>query len=142
MSMNSKDTIIAFCLIWTTLVLFRYLNYQKKKDKRIKFLIYASLLIGLGLGVRIQFFSILIPLFLFVVIYKFLNKKFSFGIFILDSFIIITISYVVMLLSWPQVHSNILVEPFKIFIEQLGIQFGPERILLNNRAIVNRRGIL
>ncbi len=135
MSMNPKDTIIAFCLIWTTLVLFRYLNYQKNKDKRIKFLIYTGLLIGLGLGVRIQFFAILIPLFLFVVIYKFLNKKFSFGIFILDSFIIITISYVVMLLSWPQVHSNILVEPFKIFIEQLGIQFGPERILLNNKIL-------
>lgn len=135
MSMNPKDTIIAFCLIWTTLVLFKYLTYQKNKNKRIKFLIYASLLIGLGLGVRIQFIALLIPLFLFVSIYKFLNKKFSFGIFVLDSFIIITISYFVMLLCWPQVHSNILVEPFKIFIEQLEVQFGPDRILLNNKIL-------
>ena len=135
MSMNPKDTIIAFCLIWTTLVLFKYLTYQKNKNKRIKFLIYASLLIGLGLGVRIQFIALLIPLFLFVSIYKFLNKKFSFVIFVLDSFIIIIISYFVMLLCWPQVHSNILVEPFKIFIEQLEVQFGPDRILLNNKIL-------
>ena len=40
-----------------------------------------------------------------------------------------------MLLSWPQVHSNILVEPFKIFIEQLEVQFGPDRILLNNKIL-------
>ena len=30
MSMNPKDTIIAFSLVWTTLVLFRYLTQQKK----------------------------------------------------------------------------------------------------------------
>ena len=134
MSMNPKDTIIAFSLVWTTLVLFRYLTQQKNINKRIKFLIYAGLLIGLGLGVRIQFFALLFPLFLFVFMYKFLNKDFSLGNFILDVFIIIFISYMVMLLSWPQVHSNIFVEPFKIFIEQLGVQFGPDRILLNSKV--------
>ena len=135
MSMNPKDTIIAFSLVWTTLVLFKYLTCQKNKNKRIKYLIYASILIGLGLGVRIQFFALLIPLFLFVFIYKFIDKKFSLGIFLIDTFIIIIISYFVMLLCWPQVHTNLFIEPFKIFIEQLGVQFGPDRILLNSKIL-------
>ena len=63
MSMNPKDTIIALSLVWTTLTLFRYLSYQKDNNKRIKYVIYAGFLIGLGLGVRMQFFALLIPLF-------------------------------------------------------------------------------
>ena len=66
--------------------------------KRKKFLIYAGLLIGLGLGVRIQFFALLIPLFLFVFLYKFYDKKFSLGLFVLDSFLIIIISYLEMII--------------------------------------------
>tara|TARA_B100000989_G_scaffold297787_1_gene284693 strand:- start:93 stop:1670 length:1578 start_codon:yes stop_codon:yes gene_type:complete len=133
MSVNSKDTIIAFSFVWTTLTLFRYLDYQKDNDKRKKFLIYTGLLIGLGLGVRIQFFALLIPLFLFVFLYKFNDKKFSLGLFVFDSFLIIIISYLVMVLCWPQVHSNIIIEPFKIFFDQFKIGFGPDRILLNNK---------
>ena len=119
MSMNPKDTIIALSLVWTTLTLFRYLSYQKDNNKRIKYVIYAGFLIGLGLGVRMQFFALLIPLFIFVFIYKILNRNFSISIFLFDIFIIITISYFVMLLFWPHVHSNIFVEPLKNFIEQL-----------------------
>ncbi len=133
MAMNPKDTIIAFSLVWLTLTLFRYLAYQKNKNKRIKFVIYAGLLIGLGLGVRMQFFALLIPLFIFVLIYKLSNKKFSIGIFFFDILIILIISYIVMLLFWPHVHTNIFLEPFKNFIEQFGTHFGPDNILLNSK---------
>ena len=135
MSMNPKDTIIALSFVWTTLTLFRYLSYQKDNNKRIKYVIYAGFLIGLGLGVRMQFFALLIPLFIFVFIYKILNRNFSIGVFLFDILIIITISYFVMLLFWPHVHSNIFVEPLKNFIEQFRVHFGPENILLNGKVL-------
>ena len=79
--MNPKDTIIAFSFVWTTLTLLRYLSNQNNLLKRKKFIIYASLFIGLGLGTRIQFISLLIPLFLYVLIFSYSNKQFSILLF-------------------------------------------------------------
>ena len=117
MSMNPKDTIIAFSFVWTTLTLLRYLSNQNNLLKRKKFIIYASLFIGLGLGTRIQFISLLIPLFLYVLIFSYSNKQFSLSkFFFIDMIKIFIISYFIMIICWPQVHSNIFIEPFRIFL--------------------------
>ena len=139
MSMNPKDTIIAFSFVWTTLTLLRYLSNQNNLLKRKKFIIYASLFIGLGLGTRIQFISLLIPLFLYVLIFSYSNKQFSLSKFFIDMIKIFIISYFIMIICWPQVHSNIFIEPFRIFFEQLKIHFGPDAILLNSKVLLTSK---
>ena len=135
MGMNPKDTILGFSFVWTTLTLLRYLNNQNNLLKRKKLVIYASLFIGVGLGTRIQFIGLLVPLFLYVLIFSYSNKKFSLNTFFADTIKILIISYFIMITCWPQVHTNIFIEPFKIFFEQLKIHFGPETILLNGKIL-------
>ena len=135
MSMNPKDTIIAFSFTWTTVTLLRYLNNQNNLLKRKKLIIYGSLFIGLGLGTRIQFIGLLLPLFFYVLIFNYLKRDFSLSKFFIDTTKILIISYFIMIACWPQVHSNIFIEPFKIFFEQLKIHFGPAQILLNGKIL-------
>ena len=50
---------------------------------------------------------------------KFTSTKFSKQIFIFDLLKIILLAYFILIIFWPQVHSNILVMPFKVFLETL-----------------------
>ncbi len=136
MAINSKDTIISFAFIWTFVTLLRYLKVQNNKEKRKKLIIYASLFIGIGLGTRIQFIGLLF----FLLPYIFFNnniksKVFSFKKFFRDTFIILVSAYFIMISFWPHVHSNIFLEPFKIFIETFNIKAGPPVLLFDGKTV-------
>ena len=55
MIMNSKDTIVAFAHIWSTYIFLKYIQNQNKNNKRNRYVIFAGLTIGLGMGVRFPF---------------------------------------------------------------------------------------
>ena len=122
LSINPKDTIIATSHFW---ILYYVVKYLKTEDvylrKNISFKI--GIFVGLGTGVRVIFLGTLIPIILFllleILIFKKFIKKIILKDFIYHITIIIFSSYILLVLCWPNTHSNILVEPFKIFFESL-----------------------
>ena len=135
MAMNPKDTILSFSLIWTTICFFNYTENQNNLIKRKKNILYASLFIGLGVGTRIQFIGLLFPLLIYILLLRSKKKDFNLTKFFIDTSKILIISYIIMITCWPQVHSNIFIEPFKIFFEQMNTHFGPDHILLDSKII-------
>ena len=122
LSINPKDTIIATSHFW---ILYYVVKYLKSEDdyirKNIAFKI--GIFVGPGTGVRVIFLGSLIPIIFFllleVLIFKKFTKNIIFKNFIYHITIIILSSYLLIVLCWPNTHSNILVEPFKIFFESL-----------------------
>ena len=55
MSINPKDTIIAFSNVWATYFIIRYLQTQQISAKRKHFSTLVGLTIGFGIGVRVIF---------------------------------------------------------------------------------------
>ena len=72
MGMNSKDIVVFFSFIW--FCYFFYL-YCKKQEKIFKNLIFASLCIGFGCGVRLTFLIVIFPAIILGFI--FLIKKYK-----------------------------------------------------------------
>jgi len=136
MAINEKDMIVAFSNIWATYLIIRYLKNQHIKEKRNRYIMLAGLAIGLGLGVRIVFFSTLIPIILisiFDVLFfkKMTNKKFSNKKLIADAFKVFAIAYILMISCWPDTHKNIFILPFKLLVESFNGIFGISLGLLN-----------
>ena len=82
MSINPKDTIIAFSNVWATYFIIRYLQTQHLEIKRKYFSTLIGIVIGFGVGVRIIFIGTLLPIFIlffldafFIKVFR--SKKFS-----------------------------------------------------------------
>jgi len=137
MSINPKDTIIAFAHVWTTYLFIKYLQTQRTSKFSSKYILLAGLTIGLGTGVRVPFIITLFPVFLFGLIDIFFTKKitnnsFSFSKFVFHLIFIFLISYFVTISFWPHVHNNIILQPFNLLIEQTkNYVFGVDWILFN-----------
>ena len=130
MSINAKDTIIAFSNIWTTYFIIRYLQTQHLNIKRKYFSTLIGITIGFGLGIRVIFIATLLPVFILFFIDIFLfkiisSKKIIISYFFKDFIKIFLIAYFIMIIFWPEVHSNILILPFKLIIASLtDVTFG------------------
>tara|TARA_B100000029_G_scaffold396297_1_gene394342 strand:- start:2371 stop:3582 length:1212 start_codon:yes stop_codon:yes gene_type:complete len=139
MAINSKDTIFAFAHIWSTYIFIRYIKTQHFSVNRNRYVILAGLSIGLGTGVRLPFIITLLPLLLFLIVEIFyfksiINDKFSIKKFILDLAKILIIAYLITISAWAQVHNNIFIEPFKIFMTGVELQdFGANWILFDGK---------
>ena len=136
MATNGKDTIVAFANVWALYSIIKYLKYQNIYEKRKKFIIFSGLSIGFGLGVRLSFLATIIPIIVFLLLEIFLFKKiisknFSIKRFLIDSIMVLLISYFIMILFWPHVHENIFLYPFKLAIESLSFRFGAPLGLLD-----------
>ena len=121
MAINSKDTIIAFCHIWITYLLFRYIKKQNIKEKRNKYIFYLAILAAVATGIQLVFLGSLIPIILFILIEIYLLKKitikkFSNKILIFDILKCFAFFYVVLIFFWIDAHSNILTSPFNIIM--------------------------
>ena len=77
MSINQKDMIVAFSNIWATYLIIRYLKNQQIDQKRNRYVMFAGLAVGLGVGVRIVFLSSLLPIIIISIFDIFLLKKIS-----------------------------------------------------------------
>jgi len=131
MGINPKDTIIFFSLIWFLYFFYKYIS----KEKDLKNLIFFSIFIGFGCGIRISFLGIIFPIILFGIINyiktfeygirKFFKKKIS------DIIICTTIISFLVLFTWPHLHQG----NFNIFLEtiknSISWQAGPKLGLIN-----------
>ena len=101
MGINPKDTIIFFSLIWFLYFFYKYIS----KEKDLKNLIFFSIFIGIGCGIRISFLGIILPLILFGIINYINTFKYSIGKFfkkkISDIIISIVVILFLVLLTWP-----------------------------------------
>jgi len=137
MSINPKDTIIAFSNIWATYFIIRYLQTQHLDAKRKYFSTLIGLAMGFGVGIRLIFISTLLPIitlaFLDIFLIKAFSKiKFSIFNFFKDFIKIFLIVYFMMIIFWPEVHSNIFVLPFKFIFASLGdVTYGSYWGLIN-----------
>ena len=136
MAINQKDMIVAFSNIWSTYLILRYLKNQHIGDKRNSYVILLGLTIGLGLGIRIVFVSILLPIIVIsildILFFKNItSKNFSYKKLIFDVIKVLIISYIIMVSCWPDTHRNIFILPFQLFFESLNNPFGTSVGLLN-----------
>ena len=136
MAINPKDTIFSISFIWITYFILQYLIKSEKYQNNIKHLCKIGFLVALGTGVRLTFVAVLIPIILFTIFEilffkKFIYKNFSIKKFVYDILIIIVFSYVVLVVFWPQVHTNIFVLPFTYLFETFNIWFGAPASMLN-----------
>ena len=122
LSINPKDTIIASANFWILYYVIKYLKVETiniKRDISIK----IGLFVGLGAGVRVLFLGTLIPIIFFLLIEIFfikrISKNFNFKSFFNHIFIIILISYSLLIICWPNTHGNIFFNPLRIFLQSL-----------------------
>ena len=122
LSINPKDTIIASANFWILYYVIKYLKVETiniKRDISIK----IGIFVGLGAGVRVLFLGTLIPIIFFLLIEIFfikkISKNFNFKSFFNHIFIIILISYSLLIICWPNTHGNIFFDPLRIFLQSL-----------------------
>ena len=86
-------------------------------------MIKIGFFLGLGVGVRILFLGTLIPIIIFFLFEVFLKKrnlnKITIKNFCLDFLTILLIAYLLMIICWPNVHSNVFLKPFTLFYSSL-----------------------
>jgi hypothetical protein len=143
MSINPKDTVVAFCNIWIFYLLIKYLKNQHNINKSNRYIFGISILFAIGSGVQLLFLGSLIPvlLFFFFEIFffkKIINKKFNFKILLIHFFKFIFIFYIFLILFWPATHANILLLPFQFFIKSLSLARGWEWNLLNGEIVTSK----
>jgi len=122
MGVNNKDTILAFCHVWIIYLVLKYFKNQQIKEKSKKYIISISLLAATATGIQLLFIGSLTPLFIFIMVEifflkKFITKEFSNKIFYLDLIKCFLIFYLVLIVFWIDVHSNILISPVIIIQE-------------------------
>ena len=141
-SINPKDTMVAVSYIWLTYFILKYIKKSIKSQNNNHLVVKIAFFLALGSGVRLAFATLLLPLLFFVFIEifyfkKIINKKkFSIKLFFYDFLKIIFLSYFILVLFWPQAHSNILIEPFHIFLES--IDAPPVASLLNGNIYLTK----
>ena len=122
LGINPKDTIIASSNFW---IMYYIIKYSIKNSNNEKSLIATKIgmLIGFGAGVRIMFLGTLIPIIIFFLLeiffFRKITYKFNINNFFTHFIKIISISYLLVILCWPDVHSNIIYKPFSLFFESL-----------------------
>ena len=122
LAINPKDTIIATANFWVLYYVIKYLK-SESKSHRNDIAIKIGLFVGLGAGIRVLFLGTLIPIifFLFLEIFfiKRISKKINYHLFFFHVFVIILISYLLLIICWPNTHGNILFDPITIFLQSL-----------------------
>ena len=133
MSINSKDTILAFCHVWFFYLVIKYLKKQDINFQSKKYLLLLSLLLATGTGIQLMFIGSLIPIIIFCIFdilwfKKLINKNFSIKKFLIDFIIIFLLTYTFLIIFWIDAHQNIFLLPAKFFIEFIT----KEEIISNN----------
>ena len=118
MAINGKDTIISFSFIWFHYAIIKYfLNFQ---NSRFKYLILASLFLGLGMGVRVAFFILILPTLIIFVFWLAKNQKENFKIFIkkifLEILIFFSLSIFIVISCWPHLFDHNIISFLKDLI--------------------------
>ena len=142
MAMNSKDTIIAFSVVWFTYFTIRYLQKQNDDGKRKRYINLSAICLALGIGARTSFVATLIPIIILlpleILFFKtFINKRFSNEQFLLDISKVLLIAYLIIVFFWPQTHSNIFYLPFKLTLESFAYGYGVPLTLFDGKLLLS-----
>jgi len=122
MSINPKDTVSCFALIWFTYYTYMYcINFE---NKSLRYLILASIFMGIGVGTRLPFFAVPIPIMISALIFIFVvhKKKFKeyqiYNKIFFNFLIFCFVTFFLMVLAWPYVHSSpdILIKAFTSYV--------------------------
>ena len=103
MGMNPKDPIIFFALIWTIFFFIRYL--ENIRGSQFKHLVFMSIFIGFGTGIRLTFLGLLLPLgliWLYIVLQKKIKISSALSHLFFGSIIILFLTT----LTWPHIHDG------------------------------------
>tara|TARA_B100001123_G_scaffold443422_1_gene589470 strand:+ start:1521 stop:3023 length:1503 start_codon:yes stop_codon:yes gene_type:complete len=130
-SINDRDAITVLCNIWITYYVLEYLKFNQLKNK--KYVIYISLLLSIGLGIRFHFIATLIPLFLFTMFKFYSLKKSHKKNLSIDLVKILLITFVIVFIFWAPVHEDIFSKPYEIIKILLERSYGWAAILLNGK---------
>lgn len=105
LSINPKDIVIFFSLIWFIYFFSIYILYKKN----LKYLILFSVFLGFGCGTRLSFAILPLPIILFGIVYNFRKFDLTFINFIKNNFSHIVISLMIIcffsFITWPHLHS-------------------------------------
>ena len=83
----------------------------------------VSLLSAIGTGIQLVFLGSMLPFFLFFLItYLYLGK--SKKDICIDIILYLIIFYLILILFWVDVHSNIFVLPYKFFLNAMSLETG------------------
>ena len=137
-SINPKDTIIAFSYIWIFYLSLKYVEKQKSLNIRVNYVFYLTLLIALGLSIRLTFIFFLVPIFIVLLSEIIIKRKkltFSFKKLFFDLFLIFLFSFIITIFFWPDTHADLFKLPFvfikNYFISFFGSNFGLPLGLIN-----------
>jgi len=122
MSINPKDTIIAFSLIWLSVLILKYIKFQHVDFKRKKYIYLIGITLFIGIGVRLTFLGTLIPIIL-ILFYEIIfnkedNKEFKFKFLFIDFFKVLLIALIITIIFWPEMHQN-LFRPQDVIIDYI-----------------------
>ena len=143
MGFNSKDTIIALCHVWIFYLCIQYIRKQYVKEKANSYITLVAILSAIGTGINLFFLGSLIPIFLFILADTLFLKKitclnFDRKKFLIDIIKGFLIFYFLLVVFWIDTHPNIIVLPFKFFLDWLIGDFwrGYPYILLNGEYFI------
>ena len=128
MAINPKDTILAFCHVWITYLLIKYIKKQEFDKKRNKYIINLSILAALGTGIVLVFLGSLMPIIFFIIadifiIKKIVSKNFNIKKLFYDFVKFFLIFYLILTLFWIDTHSNILILPLTFVLETFSANY-------------------
>ncbi len=128
---NDRDTISVMCNVWIVYYVFKYFEFNLKKNK--KYVIYISIFMAIGLGVRFHFIATLIPILLFISFnFVQLERKLK-KIFLKDLLKIIIITFLIIFVFWVPTHENLLTKPFEILTILFERSYGWGLVMINGQ---------
>ena len=118
-AINNKDTILAFSHVWIIYYLTKYCIKDFNLKKRLVIIFKLSLLSALATGIQLLFIGSLIPVFFIFIISLVFLKRFNIKIFCIDFTLYLLLFYLILILFWVDTHVNILLLPYKFFLQTL-----------------------
>ena len=123
LAINSKDTIMASAHLWISYYLIKYIFKNLNFKKRLSLILKVSLLSAIGTGIQLVFLGSMLPFFLFFLIACLYLGKFKKDLYI-DIILYLIVFYLILILFWVDVHSNIFVLPYKFFLNAISLETG------------------
>jgi hypothetical protein len=131
MHINGRDTSLLACNIWITYFSLKYFDFDILKNK--KYVIYLSIIVAIGVGIRLHFVATLIPLILYLSYNLFqVPKKFKIFFFI-DFLKIILFSSFIVFVFWSHLHSDFFSHIKEMYLYHSNTLWGWPYAVLNGK---------
>ncbi len=137
LAINNKDIIITFAHVWIIYYLIKYTFKNFDLKNRILVLFKVAILSALGTGIQLFFLGSLAPILIIFLFYFIVSKKKNLITIFTDLFIYFLFFYSILLLFWVDTHSNVLILPFRYFMETFSLSVGWPFNLVNGKYVLS-----